>query len=123
MAVRFAPAAGPTAAVVRPRPRVADQVSRQSGVMVPRTGSPPPRILFGQRLELAEGAKDHDGLTVLVFRRGVYLVTVEIERDPGAGFARWREMQRAPIHRDLAAADAKEAAEVDDGGAHLSGAV
>ena len=37
MAVRFAPAAaGPAGAGVRPRPRVADQVSRQSGVMVPR---------------------------------------------------------------------------------------
>ena len=32
-------------------------------------------------------------------------------------------MQRIPIHRDLAAADAEKAAEIDDRGAHLAAAV
>ena len=33
------------------------------------------------------------------------------------------EMQRVPVHGDLAAADPKEAAEIDDGGANLAVAV
>ncbi len=34
----------------------------------------------------------------------------------------WK-MQRVPIHRDLAAADAEETAEIDDRGAHLAAAI
>ena len=76
-----------------------------------------------QRFELAERAEDDHRLAVLVFGRGFDLVAGQFERDPLAGFAGLRKMQRVPVDRDLAAADAEEAAEIDDGGAHLAGAV
>ena len=41
----------------------------------------------------------------------------------GSGLAGSGKCSAAPIHRDLAAADAEEAAEVDDRGTHLAAAV
>ena len=93
-------------------------------VMGPRTGYLSGlAVIRRQRLELAERAEDDHGLALLVFRRGFHLVAGEFERDRAPRLARRREMQRIPVDRDLAAADAEEAAEIDDGGAHLTGAV
>src|SRR6516162_11534256 len=115
MAVRLVPAAArPAAAQARSLPHVPYRVFPRSGVPVPRAGSPPPLTSFGQWLKLAESAEDHDGFAFLIFRRGIHLVAVEIERDADAWFAGRREMQCVPVDGDLAAADAKESAKVDD---------
>ena len=81
------------------------------------------KIIRRQRLELAERAKHDDGLAILIFGRGFDLVAGQFEGDRLFGLAGRRKMQRVPIHRDLAAADAEKAAEVDDGGADLAAAV
>src|SRR5262249_6907815 len=61
----------------------------------------------------------HHGLAALVFRRQPHLIAGEVDADRARLSGR-REIERAPIDRDLADADAEKAAEVDDGGAHLS---
>src|SRR5262249_51576593 len=60
-------------------------------------------------------ANNHHRLTALVFGRQSHLVTGQVHGDSGGG-----EVQGAPIDGNLAHADSEEAAEIDDGGAHLS---
>src|SRR5690242_20213220 len=75
------------------------------------------------RLETPRCAEDDDRLALLVFGSGLDLFAAKLEGD-AVLLARLRhEMKRFPGHGDLAAADAEEAAEVDDGGARLALAV
>ena len=60
-----------------------------------------------------------DLVDILVFGRGLDLVLRQIERDRMFCVA-GREVQCAPLHRDLAVADAHEAAEVNHGGLWLA---
>ena len=77
----------------------------------------------GSGSSLPSALKNHDGLAVLIGGCGIHLVAVQFQLDRRLGLGWGGKMQRGPIHRDLAAADAEEAAEVDDGGAHLAAAV
>src|SRR5262245_32033315 len=64
---------------------------------------------------LGAGCADHyHRLTPLVFRRQSHLVAGEVEGDGPRWLPRWGEIQRAPVDRDLARADAEKPAEVDD---------
>ena len=58
-----------------------------------------------------------DRLALLVFRRGLDLIAGQFEGDAVVLILRGGKSQRIPIDRDLAAADAEEAAEIDDRGA------
>src|SRR5215211_1883081 len=70
------------------------------------------------------GGAEHDQRpAVLVFRRGAHLLAREVQRDPVVLAAGRREVQRVPVDRDLAVADAEEAAEVDHGRPHLPVAI
>src|SRR5215831_16413936 len=59
-------------------------------------------------------ADHHHWLTALIFRRQSHLVAGEVERDRPGWLPRRGEIQRAPIDRDLARADAEKPAEVDN---------
>ncbi len=64
-------------------------------------------------------ADHHHRLTPLVFRRQSHLVAGEVQGDR-PGLSCRGEIQRAPIDRDLARADAEKPAEVDDGRMNLA---
>src|SRR5579875_773975 len=74
------------------------------------------------RLRTARGAQHHHGLPLLVFRRRFELIACQVEGD-AFGLSGRREVERVPIDRDLAAADAEKTAEIDDCGARHSGLV
>src|SRR5882724_5283664 len=79
------------------------------------------RSLSGLKLQwfqAARRAEHHDRLILLVFGRRGHLVLRQFERDAVALAGDAAKMQRAPVDRDLTAADAEEAAEIDDGRAH-----
>src|SRR5215831_5743012 len=80
-------------------------------------------MLFVQRRQVAGRAEHDDRRVLLVFRRGCHLRLAQFQRDAVALVVDPPEMQRVPVDHNLAAADAEEAAEVDDGGAHRAGAV
>ena len=85
--------------------------------------SPALSLIRGSGSSLPSAPRIDDGLALPVFGRGLDLIAGQIEGDPRPGLGRLRKMQRIPIHRDLAAADAEKAAEIDDRGAHLAGPV
>src|SRR3954452_5728913 len=74
-------------------------------------------LLFrGKRLK-APGRTQHDNrLLVLVFRRSLHLITRESQRNEITLAV--SKVQRVPVDRDLAAADAKKAAEIDNSGSY-----
>src|SRR5580692_6303228 len=103
--------------------------SRRSRLSPKRRGGSADRIhlrhccLFGQRFEFAERAQDDHRPAVLIFRGRLDLVASQFKGDSLVRLARLRKMQRVPVHGDLAAADAEEPSEIDNRGAHLTGAV
>src|SRR5438270_627958 len=65
-----------------------------------------------QRIAKRRGSEHDDGVFLLVFGPGFHLIAGQLRRNDIAlavGF----EVQRAPVDRDLAAADAKKASEID----------
>src|SRR5262249_18360483 len=68
-------------------------------------------------------AEHYQSLAVLVFRCGVDLIARQVQRDAVVLAAGRGERQGIPVDGDPAIADAEKAAEVDDGRAHLSGAI
>src|SRR5262249_30815436 len=88
----------------------------------PPLRSVPRRRSSARRLRRLRGAEHDHRLARLVFGRKANLVARELERDAVRPAVR-REVQRVPIDRDLAAADAEEAAEIDDGRPHLPGLI
>src|ERR1700687_416023 len=74
-------------------------------------------------LQAAGGAEHHDRRVLLVFGRRRDLILCQFERDAVTLVSDAPEMQRVPVYHDFSAADAEKAAEIDDGGAHHSGAI
>src|SRR5690348_4827210 len=75
------------------------------------------RFLCRVRRHLARRAEHHQRIDVLEFGRSLHLVARQLDRDDVALVLVVRELQHAPVDRDLAAADAEETAEIDDRGA------
>src|SRR5215475_15117727 len=108
-------AASASERVCRLRPGVAWS-DRYRGVPVRWTGLPLRccNLARGHGSLGAWRADHHHWLTALIFRRQSHLVAGEVERDRPGWLPRRGEIQRAPIDRDLARADAEKPAEVDD---------
>src|SRR5690242_19996988 len=64
-------------------------------------------------------AQHDDGLAVLIFRRGLHLISRELNRDAVLAID-GREMKSIPVDCYFSAADAKKAPEIDDRRAHVS---
>jgi hypothetical protein len=93
-------------------------VDRLSGWTSEQDVSPPSLVIELQGLQGAGSAKHHNGRILLVFGRGGNLILGQFERDAVTFVGDSSEMQSIPIDRDPSAADAEEAAEIDDCRAH-----
>jgi hypothetical protein len=77
----------------------------------------------GHSLQVAHCAKDDDGVSLFIFRRGFDLIAGQFERDHVALRITGRKVQGFPIDRDFPAADPQKAAEIDDSRPSLSVAI
>src|SRR5712671_722133 len=84
--------------------------------------SPPLRTKL-QGLQTARCAEHDDRRILLVFRRRPHLLLGQFERDAVALVADAPEPQCIPVDHDFPAAYAQKTAEIDDGCAHLAGAI
>ncbi|MEA3022757.1 MAG: hypothetical protein QOK01_1609 [Alphaproteobacteria bacterium] len=76
-----------------------------------------------RRLPAPQGTEDRDRASLLEFRSRLDLVLGQLDGDDVLLAIVAQEFEHRPIDRDLAAADAQESAEIDDGRARLAVAI